>query len=591
MKREIKILLFWYIIFIAILMAVCFSACSIKISNPIVIEKDFPLNPDSTIIVIPYDSIHKSSAGFFLRNDLLAAYKLPKTVSWKTFGVLRPQYINSSLYPDTTGRTVIAIGNTTLSNDNDIKGLPPASFIIKKKGRVVVIRGVDDAGDFAGIEYFLSNYCDVTHYMPVALFTKIPDYSIISLPIEINVVDSPFTRNITSTGFWGTGDPVDKSNIQYWDNYWALYNSLNYTDWGGFQHSMSSLFYDSLIMKKYPSVYKSFPSSATDPNFEPDFSSPDLVSASYDIATKYFNANPNINTLAFSVMDSRNGFTLSGQKLIDANANWLNNLSEKIPNKTIAYLLYSAVDGYPSFKLNDNVLPITVWHLSDFVADGLDRIDSLTKFTTRVGNDDWAEGKGFIFPRIYTRILSNYLKSLQKKNIKFDYAHIEAYPNWGLDGIKYWEMGQLYRNPDLDVDSLRLKFCTDLFGNASLQMKAYFDTMEDIGLWLNNTGIGTHLYNYPQQLKLDSSRLVLVGNCRKYLDAATNLAVTKEQKERVQFFNTGFTFIEKLWKMYNLKNGDKNEIIKYITDSISNNDRILFSGQSDGVINFINNMK
>lgn len=568
-----------------------FATCS----KTVPIVYDNPLSADSTIIVIPYDSIHKSSAGFFLRNDLLAAYRLPTTVSWKIFGVLRQQYINSSLYPDTTGRTVIAIGNTTLSNDNDVKGLPPASFIIKKKGRVIVIRGVDDAGDLAGVEYFLSHYCDVVHYMPGTLFTKYPEDSIIELPQEINIIDSPFTRNITSTGWSGTGNPNDKNNIQYWDNYWALYNSLNYTDWGQFQHTMSGLFYDSLIMKMHPDAYpiindkRYFPTSSSDPNFEPNFSSPDLVDASFDIAVNYFTHNPIINTIAFSVMDSRNGFTLSGQKLIDANASWLNNLSEKIPNKTIAYLLYNSVNGYPSFKLEPNVLPITVWHLSDFPSDGWNRIDSIVKFTDRVGNDDWAEGKGFIFPRIYTRIISKYLRTLKSKKIKFDYAHIEAYPNWGLDGIKYWEMGQIYRNPDLDVDSLRLKFCTDLFGNAGQQMKAYFDTMEDIGLWLNNTGVGTHLYNYPQQLKLDSTRLVLVENCRKYLDAATNLAVTKEQKERVQFFNTGFTFIEGLWDLYNLKKNNV-DLKNYIKEKISGTGRILFSGTDSNYVNSLYNL-
>ena len=576
--------------------ALLFATCS-KTVKPVPLQYDTKLNPDSTIIIVPSDSVHKSNAGFFLRSDLLAAYRLQATVSWKVFGVLRAQYINSSIYPDTTGRTFISVGNTPFADINAVKDLPPCSFIIKKKGRVIVIQGSDDAGDFAGIEYFLSHYCGVTHYMPGTLFTKYPDYSSIALPSVINVVDSPFTRNITSTGWAGTGNINDPHNIQYWDSYWALYNSLNYTDWGQFQHTMSGLFYDSLIMKFYPSVYpiingkKYYPISSNDQNFEPEFSSPDLVNASFDIAVNYFTHNPSVNTMAFSSMDSWNGYTFTGQQLINANANWMNGLAKKIPNKTVAYLLYSAVNGYPSFKLEPNVLPITVWHLSDFPSDGWGRIDSIARIANRTGNDDWAEGVGFIFPRIYTKIISRYLQELKKRNVKFDYAHIEAYPNWGLDGIKYWEMGQIYRNPDLDVDSLRLKFCTDLFGDANLQMKGYFDTMEDISLWLNNTGVGTHLYNYPQQLKLDSTRLVLVGNCRKYIDAAINLAQTQVQKERVQFFNTGFTFIEGMWLNYNLGVGNKNSLTDFINTNIRGNDRILFLGkdnsQVDGFIKLL----
>lgn len=583
-------------------MAVCFSACNQiskiqckNIDTTIVkndtIKFDTPLKPNGTAIVIPNQL--NSLIGQYVERGLQDVYKLP--YNYQTFPVLREHVeFATSIYPDTAGKIFISVGNTFMSDSVEAKKLPPCSFIIKKNGRYISITGSDDNGNYAGVEYFLSHYCGITHYMPGSLFTSVKSDSTISLPSEINIVDSPFTRNITSTGFYGTGNPENKSDVHYWDNYWALLNSLKYTDWGSFQHTMSALFCDSLIMKFYPDAYpvinskRYYPTSSNDQEFEPNFASPQLVDASFDVCINYFTHNPFVKTIAFSVMDGSGGYTFTGQPLIDANANWMNRLAKRVTDrKTIAYLSYSAVDGYPSFKLEPNVLPITVWHLSDFPSDGWGRIDSIAKFTSRIGNDDWAEGKGFIFPRIYTRILSIYLRGLQKKEIKFDYAHIEAYPNWGLDGIKYWEMGKIYRNPNLDVDSLRLKFCTDLFGNANLQMKAYFDTMEDIGLWLNNTGIGTHLYNYPQQFKLDSSRLVLVGNCRKYLDAATNLAVTKEQKERVQFFNTGFTFIENLWKLYNLKQGDKTSIKKYMDNNVIGSDRILFIGNDSIQLNNI----
>lgn len=559
-------------------------SCNTIVDKP-VIQYDRALNPDSTIIVIPNLSEHSSNANRFLLNELKKVYGIDlNDKSNKKFPVLRQfTELGTYVYKDTANKVFIGVGNTFFSDSNDAKYLPPASFIIKKKGRYISITGSDDAGDFAGVEYFLNNYCGITHYMPGTLFTKYSGDTTISLPTNINVIDTPFTYNITSTGWFGTGNVDDKTNVQYWDSYWALLNSLNYTNWGSFQHTMSGLFCDSSVLHFFPSVYpviygkRYFPASADDQGFAPNFNSDELVDASWDIATRYFTKNPRIKTMAFSVMDGVEGYTMGGQQLIDANAKWLNGLAKLLKGRTIAYLLYSKVDGYPSFKLEDNILPITVWHLSDFDSDGWGRIDSLARFTKRVGNDDWAEGKGFIFPRIYTKMLSRYLNELKKKGIDFDYAHIEAYPNWGLDGIKYWEMGKIYRHPELNVDSLRIQFCNDLFGDGAKQMKAYFDTMEEIGRWLNNTGKGTHLFNYPEQLKLDSTRFEQVKECRKYLDAANNLAKTDIEKMRIDFFNKGFTFTEKLWSFYNTKSG-KEDLKDYINKNVVGNDRILFLG-------------
>src|SRR5574337_755823 len=489
MKKEISTLILAYIFFITALIAVC---CFVACNTPIVpIKMDRPLKPDSTVIIVPQQM--NTTIGQFLEHGIQDVYRLP--YNYSSFPVLREKTeFGTCALPISSNKVFISVGNTSFNIDsNYVKSLPPCSFVINKKGRFIRINGSDDAGTYAGVEYFLNNYCGVTHYMPGKLFTTVPTDSTISLPENIYVINSPFTRCLTSSGWVGTGDTINKNNIYQWDSYWALLNSLQYTDWGQFQHTMSSYFFDSDIIRDFPKAYPiingkiSLPTSYGDPNFEPDFFSPDIVPASYTIAMKYFDYYKNWSTIAFSVMDSKNGYITTGQSLIDANAKWLNDLADTLPFcKTVAFTLYSNVNGEPSFKWSKNVLPITVWHLSNFDAAYSPYLDDLHKSFIRIGNDDWGEGKGFIYPRIYTGLISKYLKSLKKQGISFDFAHIETYPNWALDGFKYWEMSKIYRNPDIDVDSLRLKECKDLFGDAALQMKAYFDALEQISYWLNN---------------------------------------------------------------------------------------------------------
>ena len=92
------------------------------------------------------------------------------------------------------------------------------------------------------------------------------------------------------------------------------------------------------------------------------------------------------------------------------------------------------------------------------------------------------------------------------------------------------------------------------------------------------------MYNYAQQLTLDSARMVLVSDCRSYLNAASNLAITSDEKQRVQFFNTGFTMIEGFWDQYNL--GKSNVDLKsFIGNNILGTDRYLFSGTDSSYIN------
>ena len=568
------------------------------------------LSPSNTIIV----GVKDYPIGVRYLYKWLNKIYNTEAVSNKNFSVLR-EYSELRNDKDTTGKIVISVGATHFSNDDDVKNLPHYAFIIKKKGNLIVIRGADDTGTNLGVSYFLDHYCGVRFYLPGDLYTSLPKVRSVSLPATIDVKESPFTKYVFSTGFYGKADGAG-NDVTQWDNYWALMNGLNRKDWGSHQHTFSTLFYDSAIIKNYPGIYplmngkRYLPKSVDDQNFEPDFASSQLTDASLYAAVKYFKANPAIDYMAFSVMDG-GGYSKEGElgKFLakypqtaegftrgytDAYVQFLNNFAKKLPafllkngierKKTIVYISYSQVRDIPKEKLDPTILPVTVYHLSNSIADSFyfpgGVLSKWAKVTSNIGNDDWAEGKGFIYPRIYTGMVSQFVKTIKKDKLNFGYAHLETYPNWALDGPKLYEMGRIYWNPDVNIDSLRAQFCKDMFGNASSEMHDYFNTVEQISTWLNNhTDVPTHLFNYMGQLALDDTRMLMVKQAGQLLDAAASVnGTTDDEKKRIDFFSKGFKIPEYFFEIYNSPTADinkANELKDYLKNNVSGNQMML----------------
>jgi hypothetical protein len=290
----------------------------------------------------------------------------------------------------------------------------------------------------------------------------------------------------------------------------------------------------------------------------------------------------------------------------DAYIQFLNNFAKELPafllkngierKKTIVYISYSQVRDIPKEKLDASILPITVYHLSNSIADSFyfagGALSKWAKVTSNIGNDDWAEGKGFIYPRIYSHMVSNFVKTIQQYKFNFEYAHIETYPNWALDGPKYYEMAQIYWNPDINVDSLRSQFCIDLFGKASKPMQNYFNEIESISTWLNNhSGTPTHMFNYIGQLALDDTRIAMVKEARQYLDEATQVSgITADERKRIDFFSKGFKISESFFYLYNSKTVDNrsvDELRNYLKNTVAGNPLMLNIATDK---NFLNNM-
>lgn len=568
------------------------------------------LKPTSTFIVIPDkpDGLDVKSA------DLLNKWlnKIYQTDSGF-------QIIKESLVINKRGKILIVVGKTKFSISKIFDLLEPYSFSIKRKNEIVSIEGATPFGTLFGTTYFLDHYCGVRFYLPGDLFTSMPENRKVGLDKIISVFQLPFTKELFSTGYKNS----DESN-------WAQNNGLLRKDFGSHQHSMGERFYSDSIFKLFPEIFplvngkRYYPKSAQDQGWEPDFKEPKLVDAGVYSAIQYFKKYPQINYISFSVQDSRTYPTEGrmgeflkkypndeeGKKrgYTDAFVSFINNLAQKLEKelpengitapKTIIYLVYGYVRDVPKVRLNPNVLPIPVFSVAGSLMDSLSSNDGLlkqwSKVTKRFGNHDWAEGMGFIYPRIYTDLLSLFLKTIQKDQMEFEFAHLEMYPNWSLDGPKCYFMSKLYWNPQENTDSLLALFCKDMFGRSSSKMRTYFTALEKLNLNMNNDRRRIRgINNYLSQLGLNEKELALVHQARQNIDQAYSIARTDDQRKRIDLFSKGFKISEGLFELYNSKVVDiakANELKDYFKNTVAGNQMMLNIATNANFLNVIDNL-
>lgn len=511
----------------------------------------------------------------------------------------------------TKGKFILAIGKTKINIPKGIEDLPPFSFSIQRENDTINIIGTTSTGTLIGTGYFLDQFCGVRFYIPGDLFTSMPNNNKVELDKTISITEIPSTKCVLATGF---------KNLQ--EKWWATLNGLIRKNWESHQHSMGDRFYNDTIFRLFPEIFplkegqRYFPVSRADQNWQPDFAEPKLVDAAVYVAINYFKKNPGVEYISYSVQDSKNypqegkmgnllkqyPNTKSGKVrgYTDAYISFLNKLAERLETelpangitakKSIAFIVYGKVYNIPKIKLDPGILPIKVFHLAETLMDSVfnekgpdstaySRLKEWSKVTSRIGNHDWAQGKGIIYPRIYTNLISRFVRTVKKDRMTFEYAHIEAYPNWSLDGIKYYLMSKIYWNPDINTDSLLAQFCSDMFGPAKTKMNNYFTTLEVLNTSMNNNPKrNRRIGGYLTQLALDPKELQLVHQARQYINEAYSIAQTKEQKERIDFFSKGFKMSEDLFDLYNSNtaNVDKaDELKNYIKTTISGNQMML----------------
>ena len=161
----------------------------------------------------------------------------------------------------------------------------------------------------------------------------------------------------------------------------------------------------------------------------------------------------------------------------------------------------------------------------------------------------------------------------------FEYAHIEAYPNWALDGPKLYFMGKIYWNPEVNTDSLLTLFCSDMFAKSRNIMKDYFTTLENLNTSMNNDATrNRRLSAYTTQLPLNEKEMQMMHYAGNLLDQAVITASSNEEKERINFFAKGFRFSQYFFDLYNSKvNIDAlaDKLKSYLKENIAGDSMVL----------------
>src|SRR6266542_3651318 len=195
-------------------------------------------------------------------------------------------------------------------------------------------------------------------------------------------------------------------------------------------------------------------------------------------------------------------------------------------------------------------------------------------------------------PRIYTNLVSKFVRTVKKDKMNFEYAHIEAYPNWAKDGPKYYFMGKIYWNPDVNPDSLLTLFCSTMFGKAKDQMKAYSLTLEELNISMNNDPKrNRRIAVYSTQLSLNEKELQMVKKARQLIDEAAKTAETEEQRKRIEIFSNGFKISEYFFDIYNSKNIDENQVSalkNYLKNTVAGNGMMLNIASDSNFIDRMN---
>lgn len=258
--------------------------------------------------------------------------------------------------------------------------------------------------------------------------------------------------------------------------------------------------------------------------------------------------------------------------------------------KTIVYLAYSNVNSVPKQKLHPSVMPVVVFRVAEidvkgslYEANGVNpsSIADWLKVTKRIGIHDWAQGQGYLFPRIYSGQYARLMRFIKEQEGSLELAHIESYPNWGLDGPKYYLMSKVLWNPDTDVDKELTRFCNDLFGRAAKEMNSYFITLEQLTQSMNNNpNQYRKMFMYPQQLLLSAPELALVQKARGHLNKAARLARTPEEKQRIELFSKTFRLSEYLFELANaqeIRRAKISEITRYVDEVIAHDPMTLYA--------------
>ncbi|HVU37203.1 MAG TPA: DUF4838 domain-containing protein [Opitutales bacterium] len=475
---------------------------------------------------------------------------------------------------DWKDKTALAVGHTSLTSpDPRLAELNDDGFVIHGNGPVISIAGHTSNATYYAAVSFLDRYAGVRFYMPGELWTSLPANHEAAFDGN-DFVSQPFVVSGFITGI---------STRALGDDDWERRIGGLRRKGGTHQHDLWTIFPADKLAATQPEIYPIYngqryiPKDASDQGWQADFTEPATLETAKESITDYFQANPAAEYIAVSINDNyRWSESEKNQQIIDefkakdpkgdykleatSDIYWrfMNQLAawlaEKFPSKMLVGLAYGPTRGVPAFKLAGNIVAFAVLHVAEppepMPAPGqLSFLDQWLAAAAHFSNHDWYEGDGYLLPRIYSDLWSQFLRSLSARESSA-YMHAEAYPNWGFDGPKIYVMAKMWWNPQADPRALTRQFCADMFGPAAQPMDAYFLELEALWMQLDYVdGPRRKLNLWSNQFVTTPVSRAMIQRCHDLLAQAGNLAQTDDQKKRVALFAQCFAFSESLFAL------------------------------------------
>jgi hypothetical protein len=522
----------------------------------------------------------------------------PTAVTANGGGLLLQKYVEQStgrklaLIPESQYDAVAApyavfVGNSSKAQElfgDKLRNLDWDGYIVHVSPSRVVLAG--------NVEYaesdFLRRYLGIDSYLPTKLFTIVPKHDEVTIPVETRIelpvfLSRAFSSLRTSHGDYGQPDIP-----------WRLHaGSGRYL----FHHNIQNIVGGPELERDHPEFFaliggrRNVPPSQPMPF--PCVSNPSLVRLVIDRCRAFFSKNPLALSISLAADDTGQWCDCPSCRAMDGPSIRLAGISSRRSNRCYGFLnqvarairenpvggpapaaavppssrwtlrqryigtlAYWGTELPPSFPVERNIVPYICdsragWADPDQKAASLARIDAWLERVDRIGIYEYYYGGGFSVPRLYTRQLAELLRHVGRKRRGCGF-YAEIYSNHGLDGPKAWVTEKLLWNPDQDVDLLMRQWASACFGPAAVQMKRYFDLIEET--WAKRTAEvepNGMTWGYKDEAQFEMWKPEDVAALRTLLEKARARAGEDEAAlERIDYLGSTFEITDTLVRQF-----------------------------------------
>jgi len=493
--------------------------------------------------------------------ELITGIKVPVISAGKLVGMGVEQPYDVRIWVGRQPETERVLEDTLAALDDD-------GYVIRTTANNVYLAGKFWWGDnwaahdllerFAGCRWYLMEprFWDPKHDGYYGPGDIIPKADAIQLPTDTTIVEEPDYESR-----WFRIVPFHSFRVRRRDQ---------------FHHYLRSVLPPDKLFDEHPGWYPEIdgeryrPKSAND--FQPCVSNEGLRDFVVAHILEHFRQHPEASSFSLGMNDTHRfcecGACLDAapESVVGKHAriawgffDFYNKVADRVvevyPDKRLGCLAYSRLRSVPegSIKLHPSVVPyLTIDSAQLHEPAQQQEFEAAVKkwrgISHQMGIYEYIYGGGFVVPRIYSRYLLPNLKRRYGAGVTGFYA--EAYPNWGLDGPKYWLVSKLLWDISLDPEKLLAQFYNDMFGSAGDAMKAYFEFLE--ATWCTQT-LESSRSNFrwlrdPTQLEIFPSDVC--DRAMRLIEEAQGQAPDDAVRKRIAFFKTSFALTRTLSGRY-----------------------------------------